>query len=164
MSGQRIFGDGDVELPFRDACGTVGLDPDVPFDEQGEAFARFLARFVAEREAFLVLSDLELRRYVQFAVLERDLLCETVSNRFLTGATRLTADEEELLRAYGWREPSDSEDPPNWSLGLPAPVPIGRLATLTTRALIDIVGTRCPSELFLTFFRGRLLPTETATP
>lgn len=164
MPGQRIFGDEDVELHFRDVCGRVGLDPDVPLDEQGEAFARFLAGFVAERDAFLVLSDLGLRRYVQFAVLERDLLCETVSNRFLAGEDRLTADDEELLRAYGWREPGESEGSPNWSLQLPVPAPIGRLTILATRALTDIVGARCPSELFLTFFRGRLLPTETATP
>lgn len=156
MSGQRIFWDEDVELPFRGVCGPVGLDPDIPLDEQGEAFARFLAGFVAERGAFLVLSDLGLRRYVQFAVLERDLLCETVSNRFLTGEDRLTADEEELLRAGGWREPGDSATgSPNWSLRLPVPAPIGRLAVLATRALTDIVGAPCPSELLVTFFRGR---------
>lgn len=157
MPGQRIFWDEDVECPFRDVCGTVGLDHDIPLDEQGEAFARFLAGFVAEREAFLVLSDLGLRRYVQFAVLEHDLLCETVSNRFLTGEDKLTADEEELLRAGGWREPGDSATgSPNWNLRLSAPAPIGRVTILTTRALMDIVGARRPADLFLTLFRGQL--------
>lgn len=157
MSEHRTFGEWDVELPLGDVCG---LAPNIALEDQGEGLARFLAGFAAERDAFLVLSDLGLRRYVQFAVLERDLLCETVSNRFLTGEDRLTADEEELLRAHGWREPGDSVDSPNWSLHLPVPVPIGSLTILATRALRDIVGARCPSDLLLTFFRGRLPPTE----
>jgi hypothetical protein len=55
-------------------------------------------------------------KYVQVCAYGNSWLrCEVASNRFLPPEQQHSAEQEEMLRATGWNEPSDDEEAsPNW--------------------------------------------------
>src|SRR5260370_15766495 len=85
-----------------------------------------------------VVIDDEDRIYVQFAQGATGLHVEAVSNRFLREEQRLSAEQEELMAAAGWRRPD--RHCPNWWLDCPQPLSAAdfrRIAQLTVMALRD---------------------------
>src|SRR5260221_3314108 len=104
-----------------------------------DAFQVALARALGHVEVGTkVVIDDEDRIYVQFA---QDATClhgDAVSNRFLREEQQLSAAQEELMAAAGWRRPD--RHCPNWWLDCPQPLSAAdfrRIAQLTVMALRD---------------------------
>ncbi len=104
-----------------------------------DAFQVGLARALGHVEVGTkVVIDDEDRIYVQFAQDATGLHVEAVSNRFLREEQRLSAEQEELMAAAGWRRPD--RHCPNWWLDCPQPLSAAdfrRIAQLTVMALRD---------------------------
>ena len=89
-------------------------------------------------------------RYVQYLRTEQCLACECVGAAYFGGDVPLTAEQDEAIRAVGWRLPSDDSDAepapgyPNYHRTLPLDE-AGQAARLGVGALA-VLGLR-PDEL-----------------
>ncbi len=97
-------------------------------------------------------------RFVQFASFGDDgLRAETVSNAFLDGDARLSADDQRALAVMGWCPPThapgageDQSDPlgsPNYFRDWPTPVPHIEVAQFAVATLRDVHGARASEQL-----------------
>ena len=88
------------------------------------ALLRLLQRVGHEpTRAIIITQSLLTDRYVQVLVGHGIARAEVGSNVYLTGASRLSVDQEELLALLGWRAPVSDVDvpggmPANWTLPL----------------------------------------------
>jgi hypothetical protein len=105
-----------------------------------------LYQLLQEQRRFLVVSRREGYRFVQFAV-QKDggVAAEAVSNKFLTGAERLSQATCKKLLKLSWKRPG-KRSPNFWKDILP-PVPIDDLASLGVRTLRDVLRIRSPWRL-----------------
>jgi hypothetical protein len=88
------------------------------------ALLRLLQRVGQEPTRVIIITQLLLNdRYVQALIGHGIAHSEVGSNVYLTGESRLSADQEELLALLGWRAPVSDVDvpggmPANWTLPL----------------------------------------------
>jgi hypothetical protein len=88
------------------------------------ALLRLLQRVGHEpTRAIIITQPLLTERYVQVLVGHGIAHAEVGSNVYLTGPSRLSADQEELLALLGWQPPASDVDDPgampaNWTLPL----------------------------------------------
>jgi hypothetical protein len=88
------------------------------------ALLRFLTRLgPGPTHAVVISQEIATERYVQLQIGHGIAHAETSSNVYLTGVSRLTADEEATLGLLGWLPPALDHDEPdempaNWTLPL----------------------------------------------
>ncbi|MGH3097094.1 MAG: suppressor of fused domain protein [Streptosporangiales bacterium] len=102
-----------------------------------------LARLV-ETDGYLVVEEAVTGYYVQFASSRwrGTLVCEAVSNQFLPPGRRLSAEQEQRMRALGWSPPGQGEASGSWNHArtLRTPVKVAGVARVAVTTLRDIYG------------------------
>jgi hypothetical protein len=89
---------------------------------------------------FVVVAEFDDLRYVQFWVEPSGaLIAEVISNRHLDAVQALSDDDEALLRAARWREPTGSANP-NWWVEARGPNEIPELIEMATHAVRCVLG------------------------
>jgi hypothetical protein len=111
-----------------------------------------------EEDQYLVISSKRGWAYVQFAAQGSfGLRAESVSNNYLFGSNRLSADQIEALRTLGWSPPTGTpqeatpkrqpDGSPNFFRDFGRPVPFGDVARLAVRTLTEVLGIPHPGFL-----------------
>ena len=96
-----------------------------------------------------ILEPGESDRYLQMLVYEDgSIFAEAVSNNFLEGQDRLSAEEEEALSAIGWNEPRLPAKPNWWSVQATIYPDTSKLADLVLGTLERVYGL-CGADLVI---------------
>jgi len=113
-------------------------------------------------DQFLILVRKETNHFVQFAAQGfYGMRAEVVCNSYLTGPERLSDEDEAMLRAFGWADPTsgpgvppelDPDGSPNYFKEWDAPVDHAEVADLAVRTLIEVLGLPHPGWLEYTAF------------
>lgn len=72
-----------------------------------------LAAMVLDDRSLVCIAEFPNGRYIQFRVAPGATIAEVVSNQFLNGDNALSEEDQKLLGAVGFNEPSPSQYP-NW--------------------------------------------------
>jgi len=95
-----------------------------------------LGAMKADRRCLVAVVEFEDGRYVQFwAARDGLLIGEVVSNLNIDDAVALTEEDEEMLRALGWQEPSPGATP-NWRYEAHDVAELIELVTMTRDAVL----------------------------
>lgn len=130
---------------------TRGQRPTAITTTTWDAFQQGLAGELARLDVYasvIISATAERRCYAQFAARSATLHAEVVSNRFLRGALRQSAEQAQRLAGAGWQPPDERH--PNWWVERPWPLPVAgaqQLATLCVLALHDVLGIAQPQAL-----------------
>jgi hypothetical protein len=115
--------------------------------EMRERLIEVLRALLEDRAHFLVIDvDKSAKYYVQFLPVDGGgLLCEAVSNEFLSGTDRLTTHDEQNMIDLGWASPD-----PNFKQLWDAPVPVHVVADRLVATLTRVYRLQDPSSLTVT--------------
>jgi hypothetical protein len=99
-----------------------------------------LGSMVVDPRCLVAVAEFSDVRYVQFWV-ETDggIIAEVISNLNIGDAVALTRDDECMLRAMGWLEPTPGPNP-NWRYESREVAGLMRIVAMTRRAVLEVLG------------------------
>jgi hypothetical protein len=99
-------------------------------------------------------------RYIQFAFLEdgRSLIGECSASHFVHRHLRFTSDQEDALRALGWKEPVEGRTP-NWHVEVTTEDEVVELGRMTEQTLLEVFGLGLQDRAMIQF-QERILHRE----